>query len=180
MKRLAPLFAATLVLLLTACAPRVYVEQDSNAQFTNLHTFAWVTPPIGKIKDPILNSEILEDRVQRATVANLTARGFTETSLDQNPDFIVTYHIVGKTQLQSSGGSFSFGFFSAGPGRFGSISTGNNVQTQEQGTLMLDITDGHSKKLMWRGWTNDVVNQDNYSEQAITKTVNAILAKFHY
>lgn len=174
-------FFATLVCLciaLAGCAPQVYVEQDSSAQYSGLHTFAWASPPIGKVRDPILDSQILEQRVQHATVTNLSGRGYKQMTPEQNPDFIITYHIVGKTQLQSSGGSFSFGFFGASPNRFGSVAVGNNVQTQEQGTLMLDIIDAHNKQLMWRGWTNDVVNQDNYSESAITKTVNAILAKF--
>jgi Domain of unknown function (DUF4136) len=169
---------ACLCAALAGCAPRVYVEQNSGAQFSSLHTFAWVSPPIGKVKDPILDSQILADRVQHATVANLSGRGYTQMTPEQKPDFIVTYHIVSKTQLQSSGGSFSFGFFGASPNRFGSVGISNNLQTQEQGTLMLDIIDTENHQLMWRGWTNDVVNQDNYSEQAITKTVDAILAKF--
>jgi Domain of unknown function (DUF4136) len=165
-------------MLFAGCAPRVYVEQNNSAQFSGLHTFVWVSPHIGKVRDPILDSQILEQRVQNATVKNLTARGYKQVSPEQNPDFRITYHIVGKTQLQSSGSSFSFGFFGASPNRFGSVAVGNNIQTQEQGTLMLDIINGHDDQLMWRGWTNDVVNQSNYSESAVTKTVNAILAKF--
>ena len=169
---------AGVCIVLAGCAPRVYVEQDNSMRFSDLHSFEWVSPPIGKVKDPILDSQILGERVQRAVVTNLSGRGYKQTTPEQNPDFIITYHIVSKTQLQSSGASFSFGFFNASPNRFGSVALGNNVQTQEQGTLMLDIIDAHNQQLMWRGWTNDVVNQDNYSEQAITKTVDAILAKF--
>ncbi|MDE2234226.1 MAG: DUF4136 domain-containing protein [Gammaproteobacteria bacterium] len=165
---------------LAGCAPRVYVEQDSNAKFSGLHSFAWVSPPIGKIKNPILDSQIFADRVQQAVVANLTSRGFSQADSQQDADFIVTYHIVSKTQLQSSGPSFSFGFFGVSPNTFGSVAVpvGSNVQTVEQGTLMLDIINRRDQHLLWRGWTNETVNQDNYSAQAISKTVNAILAKF--
>ncbi len=178
MKRRVIVTLACLCVMLAACAPRVYVEQDSSAQFSGLHSFAWVSPPIGRVKDPILDSQILEQRVQHATVINLAGRGYKQMTPEQNPDFIVTYHIVGKTELQSYGPSFSFGFFNTSPSSFSSVAVGNNVQTQEQGTLMLDIIDAHNQQLMWRGWTKHVVNQDNYSEQAITKAVDAILAKF--
>lgn len=180
MKHLLTVILACLCIALSGCAPRVYVEQDNSAKFSNLHSFVWVTPPIGKIKNPILDSQILAQRVQHAVISDLSSRGYQQTPTEKDADFIITYHIVSKTELQSSGASFSFGFFGASPNRFGSVAVpvGSTVQTQEQGTLMLDVIDARNKHLMWRGWTNDVVNQNNYSEQAITKTVNAILAKF--
>jgi len=180
MKHFFMVISAALCMALAGCAPRVLVEHDNNTQFSNLHTFAWLSPPQGRVRDPILDSQILEERVQRAAVANLSGRGYTQTTPEQKPDFTITYHIVGKQKLQSSGPSFSFGFFSASPNGFGSVAVpvGNTVESQEQGTLMLDIIDSHSKRLVWRGWINDWVNQNNYSEKAINEAVNEILAKF--
>jgi Domain of unknown function (DUF4136) len=162
------------------CAPRVLVEQDSSAQFSGLHSFIWANPPVGKVRDPILDSQILEQRVQRAVVADLLSRGYIQTTTENKPDFTVTYHIIGKQQLQSSGPSFSFGFFGAYPNGFGSVAVpvDNGLETREQGTLILDIIDNHTKQLVWRGWISDWVNQDNYSEKAISQAVKAILDKF--
>jgi hypothetical protein len=180
LKSLSIPFLATVCMALVGCAPRVYVDQDSSARFSNLHTFAWVSPPSGEVRDPILDSQILGERVQRAVVANLTGRGYTHTTPDQKPDFIITYHTVGKEKLQTPGPSFSFGFVDAFPRGFGSIvvPVGDDIQSREQGTLMLDIIDGQSKRLVWRGWTTDWVSQDNYSMQAVTKAVDEILARF--
>jgi len=180
MKHLLTLLLAAVCIAFAGCAPRVLVEQDNSAQFSNLHSFAWVSPPPGPVRDPILDSQILEERIKRAVVANLSGRGYTQTTLEQKPDFIITYHTVGKQKLLSTGPSFSFGYIDAFPGGFGSVivPAGNNVQSREQGTLMLDIIDGHSKRLVWRGWTTDWVSQDNYTTQAVTKAVNEILAKF--
>lgn len=180
MKHSFTFFLAAVCIALVGCAPRVLVEHDNTTQFSNLHTFAWVSPPQGQVRNPILDSQILEERVQRAAVADLSGRGYTRTTPDQNPDFIITYHTVGKEKLQSTGSSFSFGFIDAFPAGFGSVivPVGNDVQSREQGTLMLDIIDGHSKRLVWRGWTSDWVSQDNYSQQAITEAVKEILAKF--
>lgn len=171
---------AGLSVALAACAPRVYVEQDNSANLAGLRTFAWVSPPIGPIANPILDSQILEDRVQRAVVADLTSRGFTQVTPAQSPDFTVTYHTVSKQKLESSGASFAIGFGGYYPYGYSNVvvPVGGGVQSRDQGTLMLDIIDGHSKRLVWRGWTKDWISQDNYSEQAVTQDVHKILAKF--
>ncbi|MBU6421512.1 MAG: DUF4136 domain-containing protein [Gammaproteobacteria bacterium] len=168
------------VLALAACAPRVYVERDNTANLSGLHTFAWVSPPIGPVANPILDSQILEERVQRAVVADLTARGFTQVAANQSPDFTVTYHTVSKQKLESSGASFAIGFGGYYPYGFGNVvvPVGSNVQSREEGTLMLDIIDARSKRLVWRGWTKDWISLDNYSEQAVAEDVHKILAKF--
>ncbi|MGH8369608.1 MAG: DUF4136 domain-containing protein [Gammaproteobacteria bacterium] len=165
---------------LTACAPQVMVEHDPNAAFTGYHRFAWVDPPPTPVKNPILDSQIFEDRVKQAVEAGLTARGYVETSPDQTPDFIVTYHTTSEQQLQSTGSSFSLGIVDAFPFGFGSVvvPVGGNVESHEQGTLMLDIIDGHSKRLVWRGWTSEWLSQENYSEQAVSQAVQEILARF--
>ncbi|MGA9852515.1 MAG: DUF4136 domain-containing protein [Gammaproteobacteria bacterium] len=180
MKHLIPLLLAALAMLLAACAPRVYVDHDDTARFSNLRTFAWISPPMGPVNNPILDSQILEERVQRAVVANLASRGYVQTTPDQSPDFIVTYHTVSKQKLESSGTSFSVGVGGFYPYGFGSVfmPVGNTVQSREQGTLMLDIINGRSKRLVWRGWTKDWISQDNYSDKAVSEDVQKILAKF--
>jgi Domain of unknown function (DUF4136) len=180
MKYLLRISPVLLAFVLTACAPRVMVEHDTNVGFDGYHSFAWVSPPPTPVKDPILDSQILEDRVKRAVVAELTARGYVEAASAPQADFTVTYHTASKQQLESTGPSFSFGFVDAFPSGFGSVvvPVGGNVESREQGTLMLDILDGHSKRLVWRGWTNGWVSQANYSEKAVSQAVQEILAKF--
>jgi hypothetical protein len=180
MKYLLRLLPPLLALSLAACAPRVMVEHDATAGFGSYHSFAWVSPPPAPVKDPILDSQILEDRVKQAVVGELTARGYLQVATGQAADFIVTYHTSSKQQIESSGPSFSFGFIDAFPSGFGSVvvPVGGNVESREQGTLMLDIIDAHDKRLVWRGWTNGWVSQSNYSEKAVSQAVREILAKF--
>lgn len=180
MQKLLLALSLCLVVALAACAPRVYVEQDNSVKLTGLRTFAWVSPPIGPVSNPILDSQILEERVQRAVVADLTARGFTQVGADQSPDFTVTYHTVSKQKLESSGASFAIGFGGYYPYGFGNVvvPVAPSVQSRDQGTLMLDIIVGRSQRLVWRGWTKDWISQENYSEQAVAQDVHKILAKF--
>jgi hypothetical protein len=42
---------------------------------------------------------------------------------------------------------------------------------------MLDVIDGKSKRLVWRGWTSGWVNQDNYTDAAVAAAVQQIFDK---
>ncbi len=178
--RLPLLALGTLALLLAACSPRVYVEQDDSAALQGYHSFAWVSPPPGPVRDPILDSQILESRVHKAVAADLASRGFQEVAADANPDFMVTYHTAAKQKIESSGASFSFGIVDAFPHGFGAVGfpVGPDVESRDEGTLMLDVIDGKSKRLAWRGWTTGLLNQDNYSDKSVNDAVQNILAKF--
>lgn len=167
-------------LLLAACSPRVYVEQDQDARFRAYHRFAWVNPPPAPVRDPILDSQILESRIHGAVSADLKARGYEEVAGDANPDFLVTYHTSSKQKLESTGPAFSFGVVDAFPRGFGALAfpVGPEVQTRDEGTLMLDVIDGQNKRLVWRGWTTDLLNQDNYSNKSVQVAVKNIFDKF--
>lgn len=178
MKYLLRLIPGLLVLSLAACAPRVLVEQDSNISFTGFHRFAWVTPPAGPVTNPIIDSQILEQRVQRAVTATLKARGYVEISPQEHPDFLVTYH-TSTRQVQDTESTFSFGIVDAFPYSIAGVMVPvGSTTSHEEGTLMLDVIDGKSKRLVWRGWTTGWVTQQNYSEQAVDQAVREILARF--
>jgi len=174
------LLALAALLLLSACGPRIYVEQDQAIPLARYHSFAWVSPPAGPVRDPILDSQILEERVKRAVESELAGRGFVLTEADRSPDFLVTYHTASKEKLESSGASFSFGIVDAFPNGFGSVfvPVAPDLRSRQEGTLMLDVIDGRSKRLVWRGWTSGWVNQDSYNEAAVASAVQQILAKF--
>ena len=173
---LLPVVAA--VLLLSACAPRIYTDQDPDAKLGGYHRFAWLSPPPSPVRDPILDSQILDGRVHKAVSADLKGRGYEEVAPNANPDFLVTYHTSSKQTLQSTGPSFSFGFVDAFPRGFGAVGFGPDVQTRDEGTLMLDVLDAQSKRLVWRGWTTELLNQDNYSDSSIAGAVKDIFDKF--
>ena len=166
--------------LLAGCAPRVYTEQDQDAKLAGYHRFAWLTPPPAPVRDPILDSQILESRVHHAVSSDLKTRGYEEVAPDAGPDFLVTYHTSAKQTVESTGPSFSFGFIDAFPHGFGAVGfpVGPDVQSRDEGTLMLDVLDAQSKRLVWRGWTTELLNQDNYSDKSVQDAVKDIFDKF--
>lgn len=167
-------------LILTGCSPRIYTEQDQDAKLTGYHRFAWLAPPPAPVRDPILDSQILESRVHHAVSEDLKSRGYEEVAPDANPDFLVTYHTSAKQTLQSTGPAFSFGFVDTFPRGFGALAfpVGPDVETRDEGTLMLDVLDSQSKRLVWRGWTTELLDQDNYSVKSVQEAVKNIFDKF--
>lgn len=172
------LIALSTLTLLVACSPRIYVEQDASARFAGYRSYAWLSPPAGPVRDPILDSQILEARVQRAVDADLKARGYVPAADAAGADFLVTYHTASKQKIDSSGANFSVGIVDAFPHGFGTLVLGGpEVQSREEGTLMLDVIDGKSKRLVWRGWTTGWLSQDNYTDEAVSSAVHNILDK---
>jgi hypothetical protein len=109
---------------------------------------------------------------------DLKARGFVPAPSAGSADFLVTYHTASKQKIESSGSSFSFGIIDAFPRGFGSVVVGGpQVESREEGTLMLDIIDGRNKRLVWRGWTTGWLSQDNYTDDAVAAAVHQILDK---
>ncbi|MGE5625359.1 MAG: DUF4136 domain-containing protein [Bacillota bacterium] len=166
-------------LILAGCSPRIYTEQDDQARFDGFHSYAWLSPPPGKVRDPILDSQILEGRVRRAVEGELNGRGYSQVQPDAGPDFLVTYHTASKQKIESSGANFSFGVVDAFPGAFGAVAVpvGPNVESRDEGTLMVDIIDGKTKRLVWRGWTKGWLSPDNYSQDAVNSAIKQILDK---
>lgn len=183
--RLSRLFVLlAVVLVTTACTPWVKTEFNPSANFSQLQTFAWVAPKHGKVGDPILDSQLLDERVHDAVNRTLTARGFEPGAAD-SADFLVTYHTTKSTEVRSS--PFAAG---VGVGRYwrdpfltpypfyGSVVIASDVQSYDEGTLIIDLIDARTHKLIWRGWRTHALVQKYFDAAAVQATVKEILDHF--
>ncbi|MEJ2417979.1 MAG: DUF4136 domain-containing protein [Exilibacterium sp.] len=162
--------------ILAGCAPQIRTEYDKTNDFSRLKTFTWEPPETKKVQNPILDSELMTDRVYTAVKDVLTRRGYKE--VDQGADFIVTYHTASKEKLRSSPFSIGIGYGHYGRWNHSVIFDGPDIRSEEEGVLILDVICCTSNKLVWRGWDTSLVSQQNYSETAVRKSVEQILAKF--
>lgn len=167
---------ALLLTFLAGCAAPVHYEYN-NAPYASWHSFAWKSPTLGGVRNPILDSGILSTRVERAVLHTLTALGYHATKNPDQADFVVTYHTALATWDQG-GPSFGFAYGTFGPGyNTVFISQPGNRQIRE-GSLILDVIDAHSGLLVWRGWITSALEQSNYSQQAVDRAVLRIFSKF--
>ncbi|HET7570180.1 MAG TPA: DUF4136 domain-containing protein [Gammaproteobacteria bacterium] len=172
---------------LAACATAPEVQYSPQANFASYHSFYWQPVRHGQpVKNPVLDSQILDQRVESAVVATLTSHGYRQVASADQADFIVTYRTASEQQLRSAGGfrfgigyGYPFGYPVFNPW-FGATyyPYAPQVESYQEGDLIIDIIDARTKKLVWRGWTSAVVRPQNFTQQAVNQMVATILSRF--
>ncbi|MDQ2070869.1 DUF4136 domain-containing protein [Natronospira bacteriovora] len=182
--RTASTLLCTLVALawLTGCAT-TRAEYDREADFSRYQTFAWSEPERREVRDPVLDSELLDRRVERAVRDALREKGFREVAVDE-ADFIVTYHITSRERVYTSPNvrvHLSYGrgyryyphwhdpFYGPYP---------YEHRSYREGTLIIDIVDREREELVWRSWRASEARQDQFSESQVNRRVERILREF--
>jgi len=126
-----------------AYAQRITTDSAPGAPFASYRTFAWTpgTP------SPV---SLTEQRIHAGVNAQLQARGLTQVTA--NPDLYVATHVATQTVPQFIASGFGPWW---GPG--GGFTT---VQSQSytQGTLVVDLYDASTKKMVWRGVATGTVS----------------------
>ncbi len=136
-----------LALALAGCAPsmRIQTDADPNADFSGYRTYTWLPLPQGG--DRRVNNPTVASRITSAVDATLNSKGLhKQTSGD--PDFFVGYHaaLQGRTDATTVNTYYGYGW-----GAWGPPYATTAVRYFEQGTLIIDIVDAASMKLVWRG-----------------------------
>lgn len=175
----------TTALSLAACAgSRVATDYDPNASFAPLETFAWLEPVRDEVEDPLLDSPLLNRKVERAVADALLARGYSRVDAPADADFLVTYHTASRERLRDRGGfSIGLGFGHGWHHGHSAMFLGPQhyfprIEGYQEGTLMIDVLDARSRDLLWRGWIRNTVDPSNYSDEAVDAAVREILDRF--
>ena len=178
LRSLVPLLTLTLV----ACAGiETSTNYDPNAVATlsQYRTYSWLPAPQGQ--NTRVYNDVVEARVKQAVNQYLQARGYR--LVDQNPDFKVGWHgaIDQKLDIGTMDTYYGYGW---GPW-YSPYSVGAVPQTYvreyEEGTLILDVVDAASNKLVWRGTAQAELSTDASAEdrqKKLNEAVNKIFDEF--
>lgn len=170
-----------LAITVAACSG-IPVSQDfeQGFDFSGMKTFAWQSNDNNEWG--LTSNELVDRRIRNAIVNTLTAKQFTLED-SARPDFLISYDLAVEQRISSSNVSGGVSMGRSTRGRSGSIgiSTGSQIRTYDQGTLLIDVTDAASNKLVWRGISSqalpDLSDPQGLTTQ-INETVEAILAQF--
>jgi hypothetical protein len=158
---------------------------DPTADFSKFRTWDWIPNAGGdQSSDPSgRDNAILRGRIQTAVANVLIDRGY-KLNMD-TPDFLVAYHIAFEEKLDLEVVNNYYGYPYAGSyaATWGPTIYGQEIQQREweQGTLLLDILDGESGQLVWRGSAQAEVypNSDpNERQSRINNAVSKVLDEF--
>src|SRR5260370_13325295 len=129
-------------------AQQVKTDYDRSANFDQYKTYSWQKV---ETKDPLW-----VDRIKSAVDAALTAKGWTQATSDGNVSLVA----IEATKNQQTLNTFYDGFGGGWRwGGFGNATT--TVDNYKVGTLVLDMFDTQTKKLIWRGSSRDSPSNEN-------------------
>jgi hypothetical protein len=142
-----------------ATAQSVFIDYDKEWPGGKIETFAWVDTEENSVAaaDPLMHS-----RIVNGIEYYLSLAGAREVESD--PQVYVTYHASSKEEVHLNTSTWDYGYPSgwAYGGYYGHYGVGvgtstTTVSTYLKGTLVVDVWDAKTKKLIWRGMATDIV-----------------------
>jgi hypothetical protein len=161
---------ATFFLLTAASfAQQVKTDYDHDANFGQYKTYSWEKV---QTKDPLL-----VERIKDAVNAALAAKGWTQ--VDSGGDISVVAMEITRNQqtLNTFYDGFGGGWRWRGFGGVGEATT--TTETYQVGTVVVDLFDGKTKNLIWRGSASDTLsNNADKNTKNLDKGVQKMFAHF--
>ena len=157
---------ATILVFAGASFAQVKTDYDRSANFEQYRTYSWE-----KVNT---RDQLMVDRIKSAVNAALAAKGWTEVPSGGDAALVA----VETTRNQQTLDTFYNGFGGGWRwGGFGDATT--TVENYKVGTLVVDIFDANSKKLIWRGSASDTLsNNSDKNIKELDKSVNKMFNHF--
>lgn len=162
---------------------KVHVDYDRNATFASYKTFAWMEPNGYDLED---SDPLVHKRIVNYIEAKMQQGGLKEVT--SNPDLLVTYYVSTKEETQINTVSMGYGY---GPGwgwdpywagywgSYGAMGSTTYISTYTKGTMIIDIVDAKTKKLIWRGTMEHTVpDNPEKAQKKIFKGIDKIVKKY--
>jgi hypothetical protein len=150
-------------------AQQVKTDYDRQANFADYKSYSW---------EQVKTKDLLDvDRIKNAVNAVLAAKGWTQA--DSGGDVsIVAIEITREQQtLNTFYDGFGGGWRWRGFGGFGEATT--TTDTYKVGTLIIDLFDTKTKKLLWRGSSTDTLsNNSDKNIKNLDKGVEKLFKNF--
>ena len=161
------------VVLLAACAPlRVNSYAVPTTDLRAYRSYAWDPAELGATGDPRLdNNSFFRERVQQAVDGQMKFRGYSKVNAGA-PEMVLHLHArvdqrLDSAQLDGAGGSCR--------------QEECRSYVYDEGTLLIDIVDGRTKALIWRGWAerslDGVIDNQEGMNRTIDRAVSSIFAR---
>lgn len=165
MRDLTPLPILFLVagLALPAVATTYETDHDADANFSTYETFAWKEVQPESDDARIARSDLVVKRARKVIEDQLRTKGLSEAT---NADLHVEFRVQLRNRLD----------FDETGGLRGS--RGVFLNDNHSGTAIVDLIDGSTGKLVWRGWAHELIRDGRTAESRIRRGMEKLLR--HY
>ena len=152
----------------TAPADRIQVDSDYNTavDFSTFRTYAWDLQQVADVPGrPAASSGILHDRIRAEVDNGLAARGL-QLANRREADLLVNHHLSIEDKVSVPVDPY-YAFY--------------EVEQYAEGTLVIDVVETRTKKLVWRGTAQSRLADSSTPEerqQRVGEVVAAILERY--
>jgi hypothetical protein len=159
------LLALLMAIVATAFAREIATDYDHHIEFSRYKTYSWA-----KVETP---NALWDERVKAAIDSQLAAKGWTQVPAGGDVSIVA----VGMTHAKPTLRTFYDGFDGWRWGGFGEATT--VVDNYKVGTLVVDMFDSSTKKLIWRGSASDTLSdKPEKNAKDLEKTVQKMFEHF--
>jgi hypothetical protein len=164
------ILASVGIMLLAATASfaqQVKTDYDRSADFSQYKTYSWEKV---QTQDPLL-----VDRIKEAVNAALAAKGWMQVPSGGNVAIVAIEMTKNQQTLDTFYNGFGGGW--RWGGGFGDATT--TVDKYKVGTLVVDLFDVNTRKVVWRGSASDALsNKSDKNTRELDKGVQKMFAHF--
>ena len=165
------LVAALAVLIVTSCSTmKLSSDYDRSVDFSRHRTFD--IQPGDEIK-----SYLLQERLEAAVIAALEVTGLTRVRADA--DLLVVLHGRKDSKTEISATSFGYQWGGWGywvPYGYSGSTASTRVREVPVGTLVVDVVDARSKKLIWQAVASDTLDPHASPDKKVYR-INAAMER---
>lgn len=147
-----------LFVLFSAMATHAKMATDfnPNLDFSKYKTFAY----LGGVESLVrmqLNPELLNNRIHRAVVRELTGKGLREVQPQENPDLVVRYWVEAEFNAQVTG-TADWGVYGSYYGGYWTVMyTTMSTPVTHKGVLGIELIDAKARDLAWRLFVSEKI-----------------------
>jgi len=180
-----------LVAVMSSCSSYNYYAV-SNKKLTEYRTYAWLPESKSKASN-IYDNDIAADKIVEAASAELDKRGFKLNN--KRPDMLVRYTAVVNKETKA----YDEPVYYDAPGRYVPrvglhrgrafyyyayrdpfpvyVGTEQRMVNVKQGSIMIDLIDRKTKKVIWRGWAEGELNNPEKAIAQLPMVIENIFKK---
>ena len=170
MRKVTVMFAAIAMVAAAGCATMtVSSHVESGISFSEYATYDWGPPDNLPVGDPRLdNNPFFNDYLQGAIERSMAAKGY-DLAVAGGADLLIHYHasVNQKIDVYDVDHRYGYCYENCKPDYF----------NYEEGTLVIDLVDTNTNKVVWRGWAQDSMNGIIDHQDRLEKQVDESVTK---
>lgn len=174
-------FVILMVVMLAACSPSVYFDKSPSVNFVRFHSFAFLPSPDNTTVS-IYNNQIMDELIERSIRAEFISRGM-EVNVKE-PDLLLRVHLVVEEKEEMVNNSANRPYPYMGPYQSpyfyfpGPVYNDFRTIPYEKGTLIIDVIQRESGKLVWRGWSSETISSLPQYESKLPDLIAKIMSNY--